>query len=139
MTLLTYADIANRYGRSRSTIVNTWATHDSWPDPVDKRGRSLLFNADDVARAVTQIQNPLGTSLDGGDFDELLTLREISDITGLAVGTLSRYEAEERIPKPVGRRRMEVPGKHSSTRFVALYQRGEMADALGAMTVRHKK
>jgi len=86
---LTYDEIATKYERSVSTIRQTWATHDDWPAPTGKRGRSLEFDADAVhALAVAEF---LPAAPPEGDPDELMTLPEIAERTGQPLPTLKGY------------------------------------------------
>jgi transposase len=86
---LTYDEIAQRYGRSLSTIKQTWAKHPNWPAPIGKRGRALEFDADQVhALAVAEFLPPPPPE---GDPDELLTLAEIADRIGQPLATLEGY------------------------------------------------
>ena len=86
---LTYAQIANKYNRSLSTIKQAWAKHPDWPKPTGRRGRALTFNADQVHDlAATHF---LPEPPPEGDPDELLTLAEIAARTGTPLPTLEAY------------------------------------------------
>lgn len=90
MTQLTYNEIAKKYGRSTSTIKQTWTKHPDWPKPAGKRGRSLEFDASQVHALATRVFLPPPPP-NGGDPDELLTLAEIADRTGQSLSTLEGY------------------------------------------------
>ena len=139
MAELTYEEIAERYGRSRSTIVNTWVKDERWPQPSGKRGRLVVFDASEVEAAVEAITGPARGSISEGEPDELLTLEEVAEAAGLEWSTLRQYVRSKRVPAPVGKRRVDMAARAGGrkSQLVQLYRRGDMAEALNAMVRRH--
>ncbi|MGH8792631.1 MAG: helix-turn-helix transcriptional regulator [Stackebrandtia sp.] len=97
---LTYREIADTYGRSVKTIYERWTKNPLWPEPIGKRGRFLEFDADAVA-AVAEVETPQPQQMDG-DPDDLLTVREIAEISDPPVteATLRSYISKGLWPDP---------------------------------------
>ncbi|MFC4335193.1 helix-turn-helix transcriptional regulator [Salininema proteolyticum] len=135
-TYVTYQDIADRWGKSRSTVVNNWATRHGWPGEAKTEGRTKYFDLAEIA-AFVDAEFSAGAGDLSGPADELVTLREIAERVGLQVSTLTAYESRGELPEAVGRRRMDVQGpKRKVNRLVALYRLGEIRDVLAAKTPR---
>lgn len=91
---ITVTEIAEKYGRSRSLVSNTWTAREEWKTRVrvvGRRGRALEYDAGDVDALVRAWMwlPPQGPALPAG---RLLTMGEIADYTGLDY-TVIRTEA----------------------------------------------
>lgn len=80
-------EIAERYGRAVHTVTQTWRKHPDWPAPIGKRGRWAEYDADQVDEVVRRLFIREPPASEGGP-DDLLTINEIVDYTGLARGTI---------------------------------------------------
>lgn len=92
-------EIAEKYGRSLATIVDTWRKHPDWPKPLGRRGRWSEYDADAVdqlAHAVF-LREPAPQE---GSPDDLLTINQIVEYTGLKRGTIDADISRGRIPAP---------------------------------------
>lgn len=79
-------EIADRYGRALATVTQTWRKHPDWPEPVGKRGRWAEYDADEVDQVVRRLF--VRELPHNGGPDDLLTIAQIADYTGLARGTI---------------------------------------------------
>lgn len=90
-------EIAARYGRELSTVQRQWMVRPDWPTPIGKRGRWNLYDAaavDAVVRA-----NFVRTVERRGDPDDLLTVAEIAEYTGLSPATIRADISRGRIKR----------------------------------------
>lgn len=84
---LTAPEIAERYGRSVSTIQTKWTQRDEWPAPVGRRGKWKEYDAAEVADVVQRLYGREGATTKGKPGD-LLTVAEIAAYTGLSASTV---------------------------------------------------
>ncbi|QLY31255.1 hypothetical protein H0264_02460 [Nocardia huaxiensis] len=79
-------EIAASYGRAVSTVQQQWMTNEHWPPVVGKRGRWNEYDAAEVAAVVSEhfVREYQGA----GHPDDLLTVAEIAEYTGLSGGTI---------------------------------------------------
>ena len=102
---LTYREIADRYGKSRSLVVNGWVKREGWPEPVGRRGAALEFDAGEVDRFYTAHIQPPALEVEGDD-DELITLTEMAALAGYSSReSLGSMVTRGTWPGPVGKRR----------------------------------
>lgn len=95
--LLILPEIARRYERPLSTIRTAWVTDPAWPQPCGKRGRYNEYDAAEVGAAVAAIT---GRPQLDGDPDELLTIAQAAEATGLAEATIRADLSRGRWPNP---------------------------------------
>jgi hypothetical protein len=81
----TLREIAARHGRAYDTLRNHWARHPDWPDPVDKRGRSLLYDRAAVDEVIARHFARTAVELEPR---RLYTAREIEALTGITAGAI---------------------------------------------------
>jgi hypothetical protein len=81
-------EIAELYGRALDTVKETWRKHPDWPAPVGRRGRWAEYDAAAVDELVRRVflREPAPPV---GDPDDLLTVADIAEYTGLARGTIA--------------------------------------------------
>jgi predicted DNA-binding transcriptional regulator AlpA len=90
-------EIAERYGRELSTVQRQWMASSVWPAAVGKRGRWNVFDADAVDRIVREhFIRPTATA---GRPDDLLTVAEIAEYTGLSASTIRSDISRGRIQR----------------------------------------
>lgn len=92
-------EIAELYGRALTTVTGTWRNHPDWPAPVGRRGRYVEYDraaVDAVVRAHFLRETPEST----GDPDDLLTIADIVEHTGLKRGTVDADISRGRMPPP---------------------------------------
>ncbi|WUI00223.1 hypothetical protein OHR68_43275 [Spirillospora sp. NBC_00431] len=92
-------EIAERYGRATSTVQRVWTQHPEWPAPVGKRGRWNTYDAEQVDQLVRRAflrDEPARA----GDPDDLLTVNEIADYTGLSPATIRADISRDRWRDP---------------------------------------
>ncbi|MFD0468596.1 hypothetical protein ACFQ0B_10000 [Nonomuraea thailandensis] len=95
-------EIAARYERALTTVTGTWRKHPAWPTPIGRRGRWAEYDAkqvDAVVRAHFLREQPAPAA----DPDELLTIAQLVDATGLKRGTLDADISRGRWPAPTMR------------------------------------
>ncbi|MGP3914327.1 helix-turn-helix transcriptional regulator [Nonomuraea sp. 10N515B] len=80
-------EIAERYGRSLETVRDTWRKHPDWPAPIGRRGRWAEYDAAAVDQLVRRLWVRPELPSEGNP-DDLLTINEIVEYTGLARGTI---------------------------------------------------
>lgn len=132
--LITYHDIAERYGRSARQIA-TWAKHDAFPDAVEKHGKTLLFPAAAVERFVDEHIRPPAPRL-GEDPEELLDVTELAAATGWTGQRIWSAVAHGTFPHPVGKRRKRNRAGEPTERWESLWRSDEVAAALKGKTSR---
>lgn len=91
---ITVTEIAEKYGRSRALVSNTWTARPEWRKRVrvvGRRGRALEYDRADVDALVREWVwlPPKEPALPAG---RRLTMREIAEYTGLDYGVI-RTEA----------------------------------------------
>jgi len=91
-------EIAERYGRSPATIQKHWTRHPEWPEPIGRRGRWLEYDADAVDKVVHRLF--IRTTGTDGSPDDLLTVAEIAEYTGLKPTTIRSDISRGRWPEP---------------------------------------
>ena len=94
---ITTSEIAARYGRALRTVQDVWTKHPDWPAPTGKRGRWKEYDAqavDELVRA-TYLRDP---TPDEGRPDDLLTIADIVEYTGLSRSTIDTDISRRRIP-----------------------------------------
>ncbi|MDE1672688.1 helix-turn-helix transcriptional regulator [Nocardia gipuzkoensis] len=91
------SEIAEKYGRTVSTVQRQWMTHAKWPDPTGKRGH---WNEYDPAEVDSVVRRHFlrATATTGGP-DDLLTVAQIAEYTGLAEATIRADISRKRIPR----------------------------------------
>ncbi|MEU0937622.1 hypothetical protein [Embleya sp. NPDC005971] len=91
---LTTTEIATKYGRSLSTVQTDWTQHSEWPEPVGKRGKWFVYDAEAVERVVREhLGRPATTGLDPGT---LYTLQEAADALGTTYGALRSHKSRNK-------------------------------------------
>ncbi|NJP93926.1 hypothetical protein HCN51_31580 [Nonomuraea sp. FMUSA5-5] len=92
-------EIAERYGRALTTVTGTWRNHPEWPKPVGRRGRWAEYDADQVDAVVRGhlLRTPPAPAANP---DELLTIAQIVEVTGLKRGTIDGDISRGRWPEP---------------------------------------
>ncbi|MFF2553321.1 helix-turn-helix transcriptional regulator [Nocardia sp. NPDC058058] len=90
-------EIADAYGRAVTTVQQQWMTSDLWPPVVGKRGRWHEYDFADVDAVVRE--HFLRDHQVGGNPDDLLTIAEISEYTGLAPATVRADISRGRIKR----------------------------------------
>ncbi|WP_150255346.1 hypothetical protein [Nocardiopsis deserti] len=91
---ITVAEIAKKYGRSRSLVANTWTRRPEWQERVrvvGTRGRALEYDPGDVDALVREWMW-LPPTNPGIPASRRLTMREIAEYSGLTYGRI-RSEA----------------------------------------------
>lgn len=91
-------EIADRYGRALATVKDVWRKHPDWPPALGRRGRWAEYDAAAVDQLVRR--EFLREPPPGGDPDDLLTIADIVEYTGLKRGTVDADISRGRIPKP---------------------------------------
>ncbi|GAA1451043.1 hypothetical protein [Nocardiopsis tropica] len=91
---ITVAEIAEKYGRSRSLVSNTWTARAEWKEHVrvvGTRGRALEYDPEDVDALVREWMW-LPPKHPGIPASRRLTMQEIAEYSGLTYGRI-RSEA----------------------------------------------
>ena len=91
-------EIAARYNRPLTTVQTEWMPDPAWPAAAGRRGRWNEYGAAEVAAAVEAIT--ARAPLPPGDPDELLTVAQLADWSGLAEGTIRSYVSRGLLPRP---------------------------------------
>lgn len=91
-------EVAARYGRPLSSVRTEWVPDPAWPAPAGKRGRWKEYDAAAVAAAVDAIT--ARPQLAAGDPDEMLTVAQAADYSGLAASTIRSDLSRGRWPRP---------------------------------------
>ncbi|MEV4174001.1 hypothetical protein [Nonomuraea sp. NPDC049709] len=96
---ITTAEIAERYGRALRTVQDVWRKHPDWPAPTGKRGRWAEYDAQAVDELVRRafLRDPPSAE---GRPDDLLTIAQIVEYTGLTRSTIDSDISRGRIPPP---------------------------------------
>ncbi|WP_280246720.1 hypothetical protein [Nocardia abscessus] len=81
-------EIAARYGRELSTIQRQWMVRPEWPASIGKRGRWNEYDAAEVEQVVRAHFVRAATPASEGGPDDLLTVAQIAEYTGLAEATV---------------------------------------------------
>ncbi|MFF4989615.1 helix-turn-helix transcriptional regulator [Streptosporangium saharense] len=92
-------EIAAKYGRAVTTVTNTWRRHPEWPEPVGRRGRWVEYNATEVDEVVRRLFVREELPAEGRP-DDLLTIAEIVEYTGLKRSTIDADISRGRILPP---------------------------------------
>ncbi|RBQ22168.1 hypothetical protein DP939_02415 [Spongiactinospora rosea] len=92
-------EIAEKYDRALTTVQKTWTRHPDWPKPRGRRGRWAEYDADAVDKLVRRVFLRAAPVAEGRP-DDLLTIAQIADHTGLARGTIDADISRGRWPAP---------------------------------------
>ncbi|MFE3202206.1 hypothetical protein [Embleya sp. NPDC059237] len=90
---LTTTEIATKYGRSIHTVQTEWTQDPRWPEPVGKRGKWFLYDAEEVDRVVRE---HFGRSVKGLVPGGLYTLQEAADALGTTYGALRSHKSRNK-------------------------------------------
>lgn len=112
---ITVTEIAEKYGRSRALVSNTWTQRPEWKERVrvvGSRGRALEYAPEDVDALVREWMwlPPKAPALPA---DRRLTMREIADYTGIDYGVVRSEATRGRL---AGHDRTDAAGTRTWTR-----------------------
>lgn len=95
----TVAEIAERTGRPRTTVANTWTRHPDWPAPLpQRRGRWRLYDPDAVDAFLRAHIDRHAVDLDPA---RLYTARELEAAgVGVTAATIRADRSRGRWPEP---------------------------------------
>ncbi|MFE7128945.1 hypothetical protein [Streptomyces sp. NPDC057617] len=89
----TLREIAARHGRAYDTLRTQWSRHPDWPPPIDKRGRSYLYDSAAVDKVISDhFQRPAAKLV----ARRLYTAREIEAATGISAATIRADQSKKR-------------------------------------------
>jgi len=97
---ITVTEIAERYGRSRSTVSNTWRQHPAWATirVLGRRGRAVEYDRDDADRVIREhFVRPASARLEPRRH---YTAREAADAGRLSYNTIRSDISRDRWPAP---------------------------------------
>ncbi|MFJ7590662.1 hypothetical protein ACIQZO_25415 [Streptomyces sp. NPDC097617] len=98
-TGVTYTEIAEHYGMSARYLSENprWGRHPGWPPPIGKRGRTMEFDAQAIARFFGEHHTREATPLDPS---RRYTVVEIAEASGLQPDSIRSDISRGRWPAP---------------------------------------